>query len=148
MFLGQLLGAESAYRRLFVPLPGRAITNGSMWTDTVTIDENIGAMRNRSTYILASTLTGDTAINGRRLLVINSDVTGSTTIAGTSQGVEIRQDLSTSASVVSLWDPAANVLFERTETGSATGSMSLPAMGMTGVPVSTKSTSVVRLRGN
>lgn len=144
----QLLGAESAYRRLFVPLPGRAITVGSMWTDTVTIDENIGSMRNRSTYVIASTLTGDTAVDGRRLLVINSDVTTSTTIAGTSQGVEIRQNLSSSASVVSLWDPDASILFERTETASASGSMDLPAMGMTGLPVSTQSTSVVRLRRN
>jgi hypothetical protein len=143
----QIFGAESSYRRLFVRLPARAVQPGEMWTDTVSTTEDIGAMTSESTQIVTSTLTGDTLVAGRRLQVITSDITGTTRVAGVNQGMEIRQLLNGSSSAVTLWDPARGAIVERIETGTAQGSMELPSMGMTGLPIQMNSTSVMRLQG-
>jgi hypothetical protein len=87
----QIFGAESSYRRLFVRLPARVVQPGEMWTDTISTTEDVGGMTSEITQIVTSTLTGDTLVDGRRLRVITSDITGTTRIAGMNQGMEIRQ---------------------------------------------------------
>jgi hypothetical protein len=142
----QVLGAESSYRRFFVRLPGVVVQPGEMWTDTVSLTEDISGMRTESSQIITSTLLGDTIVDGRRLQVITSDISGTTTIAGMNQGFEIRQFINNASTASTLWDPARRALFERVETGTSRGSMELPAMGMTGIPIQMSSTAVLRLR--
>jgi hypothetical protein len=142
----QVLGAESSYRRFFVRLPGTVVQPGEMWTDTVSLTEDISGMKTESSQIITSTLVGDTLVDGRPLQVITSDISGTTTIAGMSQGFEIRQYINGASTAITLWDPARRVVFERVETGTSQGSMELPAMGMTGIPIQMSSTAVLRLR--
>lgn len=142
----QVLGSEGAFRRLFVRLPGRAVAPGTTWTDTVTVSENIGEMNSSSTSIVTSTLAGDTIVGGRTMLVIRSDIEGTTRIAGQTQGFEVRQQFQGTSTAVTLWDPDRRAVVERVETGSAAGTMELPAMGMAGIPLTMGSSSTMRLR--
>jgi hypothetical protein len=142
----QVLGAESSYHRFFVRLPATVVQPGDMWTDTVSIAEDIGGMSSESSHIVTSTLVGDTLVDGRRLQVITSDIAGTTTIAGMTQGMEIRQFINNASTATTLWDPARRAVWERVETGTSQGSMELPAMGMSGIPIQMSSTAVLRLR--
>lgn len=144
----QILGSETAYSQMFVRLPGRAAQPGEMWTDTITTTEDAGQMTTEMTRIVTSTLVGDTTVSGRRLQLISSDIRGTTRISGMNQGMEIRQYLNGAFTATTLWDPARNAVVERVENGSAEGTMELPGMGMTGMPVRMSSKSVLRLQSN
>jgi hypothetical protein len=63
-----------------------------------------------------------------------------------AQGFEIRQHINGTSTATTLWDPVRRVVFERIENGTSQGSMELPAMGMTGIPIRMSSTAVLRLR--
>jgi hypothetical protein len=141
----QVLGTESTLKRLFQPVPGRAVTPGTTWTDTVsTVDENAG-LRASTTSIIRSTLTGDTTIAGRSLRVIRVESDVSTQVAGSTQGFEIRQDLTGTSRGTAMWDPQLGALAQRTEIVSLSGTMAMPAMGMTGIPVSYESRQAMHL---
>lgn len=144
----QVFGSEGAYRRLFIRLPGRVVQTGAVWTDTVSLSEDVGPMVNETTQVITSTLAGDTVVNGVRLQIINSEISGTTRISGSNQGFEFRQILNGASTAVTLWDPVRRTIVERTETTNAQGSMEMPAMGMTGLPVRMTSTAIIRLQQN
>lgn len=144
--LAQALGSESYVRRMFVRLPGRAVTAGARWVDTVSLSEETAGMSTTGTTVLTSTLRGDTMVAGVRLLVIDSEAAIAQQVSGSNQGVEVRQTLTGTSTAVVLWDPALGALVARTETGTLSGSMELPAMGVSGLPVNIRQTQVIRLR--
>lgn len=144
--LAQVLGSESYARRMFLRLPGRAVSAGARWVDTVSLNEEAAGMSTSGTSIFASTLRGDTVIAGLRLLVIDSDATTSQQLSGSPEGVEVRQMLAGTSKIVTLWDAARGAMFERTETGTLSGAMELPAMGVSGMPVNVRQTQIIRLR--
>ena len=142
----QVLGTESTLKRLFQPLPGETVAAGAMWTDTVsTVDDNSGLTAS-TTSIISSTLVGDTMVAGRRLQVIRSESSITTEIAGSTQGFEIRQSLSGTSRGTSLWDASLGALVERQEIVSLAGTMAMPGMGMSGIPVSFESRQAMRLQ--
>ena len=144
--LSQIVTPEGLYRSLFIPLPGTDAMRGATWTDTVRIDEAPQGMSAQTVSIVRSRWERDTVVAGRTLAVIVSDVENTVDLAGTTQGVEIRQRLRGTARRVSLWDPVAAVLVERIENGQASGTTDLPGMNITGIPVSAESHSSLRLR--
>jgi len=144
--LQQVLGSESYVHRMFVRLPGRAVTPGTSWTDTVSISEPTAGMSTSVRTVVTSTLRGDTMVAGARLLVIDSKLATQQKVSGTNQGVEIQQTITGNTTAVTLWDPARGVLVERRESGALTGSMDLPAMGMSGLPLNVRQSQIVRLR--
>jgi hypothetical protein len=144
--LAQVLGSDTYVHRMFVRLPGRAVTPGTSWVDTVSISEETAGMNTTVRSIITSTLRGDTTVAGARLLVIDSKVESTQQVAGSNQGVEVRQNISGTTTAVALWDPARGALVERTEQGVLTGTMELPAMGMSGLPVNVRQSQAIRLR--
>jgi hypothetical protein len=142
----QVLGTESTLKRLFQPLPGEMVATGTTWTDTVsTVDDNSGLTAS-TTSIISSTLAGDTMVAGRRLQIIRSESSITTEVAGSTQGFEIRQNLSGTSRGTSLWDPSLGALAERQEIVSLTGTMAMPGRGMSGIPVSLESRQAMRLQ--
>jgi hypothetical protein len=131
---------------MFVRLPGRAVPSGTSWTDTVSINEETAGMSTAVRSIVISTLRGDTTVAGARLLVIDSNIDATQQVSGNNQGVEVRQNIAGTSNAVTLWDPARGVLVERREEGVLTGTMELPAMGMSGLPVNVRQSQVIRLR--
>jgi len=144
--LAQVLGSETYVHRMFVRLPGRAVPPGTSWVDTVTISEETAGMNTSVRSVVTSTLRGDTTVAGTRLLVIDSQVESTQQVAGNNQGVEVHQTIAGTTTAVTLWDPAGGVLVERTERGALTGTMELPAMGMSGLPVNVQQSQTIRLR--
>ncbi|MCI0432077.1 MAG: hypothetical protein L0271_00310 [Gemmatimonadetes bacterium] len=131
----QILGPQSAYKRLFIPLPGRVVANGAGWVDTIQVSDDAGGMSSTTTLVVTSVLHGDTTVDGRRLRVIRSDAEVTTRVAGTNQGVELRQNLNGTSTGLSLWDPALNGIVLHDESTTMTGTMELPAMNLSGIPV-------------
>lgn len=132
----EVSGPESLVRPLFVHLPGREVRPGARWVDTVTTIEEGPETTSRGRSIITSTLRGDTAVAGDRLLVITTESETLIELTGTSGGVEIRQRLTGSTHGRVLWDPRRHLLIERHEEGRLTGTLELPGMGADGLPVS------------
>lgn len=144
--LAQVLGSETYVQRMFVRLPGRVVPPGTSWTDTVSVNEETAGMSTAVRSVVTSTLRGDTTVAGARLLVIDSKIDATQQVSGMNQGVEVHQNIAGTMNAVTLWDPARGVLVERREEGVLTGTMELPAMGMSGLPVNVRQMQVIRLR--
>lgn len=143
--LAQVTAPTNLYRVLFPMLPARAAEVGAMWTDTVHISETQTGMTSRTTQIIQSTWARDTVMGGRTLMVIESLSTTQIEISGLNQGVEVEQALSGTSSGFSLWDPQARQLVERHVVGTASGSASLPGLGMSDIAVTARTGQHVRM---
>lgn len=130
----QLMG-EDRFRDFFPRLPGRAVQPGQTWVDTVTAESEteVGTTTNRS--IITSTFRGDTTVNGRTLWVVDAVKDVSVELVGETQGMEIRQELAGSATETIWWDPVRRLMLSSVSTGTMSGSLSMPAAGMTDIPV-------------
>jgi hypothetical protein len=144
--LSQVAGSQSLYRRYFMPLPARVVERGETWTDTVRIREDNDGLVSTTMSIVRSTWTRDTVVAGRALRVIDSEIENDVHVQGTTQGIEIVQQLNGTSTAMTLWDPAWHAIVQRRETGTAAGSTDLPAMGISGMPVSMRTTATLSLR--
>jgi hypothetical protein len=140
--LRQVLGSESMYQRLFTRLPGRAVAPGDAWVDTLSVTDEAEGLTTSNIVILRSTLAGDTTVGGRSFRLIRSEGTTETNVAGNAGGFEIRQTLTGTIAATSLWDAARGILVQRLESTAANGTMDMPAMNMTGIPVSARGQAV------
>jgi hypothetical protein len=134
------------YRRFTIRLPAGAVQRGASWTDTVSSTEETGGIRSTVHDIIAATWARDTVVAGRTLHVITHATRRTLEVAGTSEGVQIAQKLAGTAAGYSLWDAQRNLLFERFEATDLSGTFDLPAMGLSGLPVTAKGEGRVTLR--
>jgi hypothetical protein len=134
------------FRRFTIRLPAGPVQAGSVWTDTVSASEDVAGMRSTLRDVVTATWTRDTLVAGRTLNVITHSTRRSLDVAGASEGVEIAQKLSGTASGHSLWDRQRNLVVEHFETTDLSGTFDLPAMGLTGLPVTFKGSSRITLR--
>ena len=131
-----IAGPESLVRPFFALLPGRASEPGAVWIDTVSTTERTGDTTARWRSVVRSTLTGDTVVGERWLLVIHTESATTMEREGSSGGVEVIQRLAGTTRGTILWDPVAALLVARTEGGRLEGTLALPATGFSGLPVS------------
>jgi hypothetical protein len=96
--------------------------------------------------VVTSTWARDTTVAGRTLNVITHSTLRRLDVAGTSEGVEIAQKLSGTSTGYTLWDAQRNVVVERYETTSLSGTFDLPAMGLKGLPVTAQGSGRLTLR--
>jgi hypothetical protein len=134
------------YRRFTIRLPAGPVQRGASWTDTVSSTEETGGIRSTVHDIVAATWARDTVVAGRTLHLITHATRRTLEVAGTSEGVQIAQKLAGTASGYSLWDAQRNLLFERFEATDLSGTFDLPAMGLSGLPVTAKGAGRVTLR--
>jgi hypothetical protein len=133
--LSRISGGPSFVRHLFVSLPGRAVVPGTVWTDTLTLTEEDEGVRSTTRAIVTSVLQGDTAIDGHTVHVIASSIAMSIEVSGVVDDLEVVQHLTGTSTAQTLWDDVRSLLVQREEHGTASGTMDLPALGVTGVPV-------------
>lgn len=136
----------SMFRRFTVRLPGARVQRGAAWVDTVSTNEETGGTRAYVRDIITSTWARDTVVNARTLNVITHSIQRRLEISGTSEGVEIAQKLTGTALGHTLWDAQRNIVVERLETTDLSGTFDLPAMGLTGLPVTASGSGRITLR--
>lgn len=141
-----IAGPSSMVRPLFVALPGRAVEVGARWVDTVTIVDEGGGTRSEARSIITYVLEGDTVVTGRRLLRIRTTSMDSVQVEGVSGGVDFEERLTGITSGTVLWDPAAQLLVERVETGGLSGRLDLPGTTAPSMAVSARLSRAVSLR--
>lgn len=136
----------SFFRRFFARLPAGRVLPGSTWIDTLTVTEDVAGTKVDATDVVTSTFARDTVINGRTLALITTDTQRRVDASGTSQGVEVVQHLTGTATGKTLWDPERNLAVERTESSQLSGTFNLPQMGVTGLPVTASGSSRIVLQ--
>lgn len=127
--LADITGPETLVRSLFVLLPGRPVAAGATWVDTVRVVEESRDARSVTTSIVTSRLVGDTVVDARRLLQIRTESELGIELTGVAGGVALEQVLTGTGTGQVLWDEGAHLVFERRETGSLAGTMTLPELG-------------------
>jgi hypothetical protein len=137
---------SSFFRRFVVRFPARPITMGATWTDTITASETSAGINSTVTDIVTSTWARDTTVNGNTLHLITHATQRTLDIRGSAEGVEIAQKLSGTATGHTLWDARRSVVVEKLENTELSGTFDLPAMGLSGLPVSAKGTGRLTLR--
>jgi hypothetical protein len=143
----QQVGMSAAFfRRFIIRLPAGRVQRGAVWTDTIANSEDAAGMKSSVSDIVTSTWARDTTIAGRTLNVITHSTQRRLEVAGSSEGVQIVQKLSGTATGYTLWDAQRNLVVERSETTSLSGTFDLPAMGLTGLPVTAQGTGRLSLR--
>lgn len=144
----QVAGSESPFRRFFVPLPSEPVRPGAVWVDTLTTNESVEGVNTTTINVITATYARDTTIAGRRMNYISYTAARTVNARGTTQGVEIAQKLDGNATGYFIWDPAQNTLYERDESISMTGGFDLPALGLTGLPITARGRARVQLKAN
>jgi len=145
---GQLASPQSLAYEFFPILPGRAVSPGESWIDTLSYQLQTDQGDTDATTVMTYTLQGDTVVDGVTLLRITlsgrADLTGS----GSQEGMEVLQVLSGSVEGTVLWDPARALdvsgFFQR----DMDGTVEVPAAGMPPMPMTLTGRSHVRLQGS
>jgi hypothetical protein len=132
-------GPASMARVLFIRLPGRMVEPGATWIDTVRVAEESEGLSSMFEAVVTSTWAGDTAVAGRTLRVIRTRGVVTLDVQGVTQGIEVRQRLTGESNGTALWDAERRLLVAREEDGVLNGTMELPAMGMRGIAVRSRS---------
>lgn len=131
----QVTGAEALVRNFFVRVPGRPVRAGDAWTDTIHNRDAGPGITTDSRSILTATAAGDTTVGGRTLLLVRTRYENTVHVSGNSGGTEIAQHLQGVTTGLFLWDAQRHLLAERTEHGRMDGTLDLPDMNVTGLPV-------------
>lgn len=136
----------SFFRRFTLRLPSTPVARGASWTDTINTSEESAGIRSSVNDVVRATWARDTTVNGNMVHVITHTTQRTLNVTGTSEGVEIAQKLSGSASGYTLWDAQRSVVVERYENTELSGTFDLPAMGLSGLPVTAKGSGRITLR--
>ncbi len=145
MELIRVAGGGSFFQHFFVRLPGGATETGATWTDTLTLNDDGAGVRSRTRVVVTSTFVGDTTIDAMVLRVIGSRLSINVDVQGVVDGVQVSQRLIGTGDATTLWDDARDLLVAREETGVASGTMDMPTIGMSSVPVQARYRRVIRL---
>ena len=144
--LGRVTSVEGLIRPLFVRLPGRAVDVGDRWTDTIEAVDEVAGTVSRARSVVVSTLTGDTVVDGARLLVIDTRASNRVELRGTAGGVEVEESLEGTTRGRTLWDPRRALVVDRAEEGDLEGTLSMPETGVSPIPVPVRVQRSVTLR--
>ena len=126
---------QSLPYELFPRLPGRVISPGGSWVDTVTWNSGPDEGPLASSTVYTYTLAGDTTVAGSVLLKI--DVAGETSLEGSMEtgGLHIEQSLSGTTSGFYLWDAEAGLLHSAELNRELEGSLRVPSMNIPAMPI-------------
>jgi len=117
---GQLVPPQQIAHSFFPGLPGRAVSVGDSWPDTIAYESEAGGGQ---TSVLEYTVVGDTLVDGRSLLSIAFRGTAEMTQALSMQGTEISQATSLVIEGRVLWDLQRGIMFERVSNATGTGTV-------------------------
>ena len=111
----------------FPRLPGRGVSPGASWTDTIRAEGPQGEGSISMTSVLTYTIAGDTLVDGRSLLRIDLAGTTDQTASGIIAGMDFSQTASGTTSGWVLWDVARGLMAESYNETDANGTMDVAA---------------------
>ncbi len=126
---------------LFPRLPGRSITAGESWTDTVVVEAQTQAGAVTSTSVLTYTAVGDTVIAGRSLLLVRFSGSSEQAMRGMMGGFDMSQDLSGTSEGRFAWDRHRSLLYSSASRSDMTGTLEVSAAPL---PLSVRIRSLAR----
>lgn len=119
----QAVSPQSMAASFFPRLPGRAVTAGEMWTDTVTLDIDENAGSTEGTTIYEFTAVGDTVVDGATYLKVAFTSDDDRRQETVQDGARITQDVGGNGSGWYLWDSGRNLVVEQFLQARLRGSM-------------------------
>ena len=111
----------------FPRLPGRAVSVGESWTDTIRFDGPSGPGDVKGTTVVTYTAAGDTVVDGRSLLRIDVEGTTEQVSTGIIAGMDFSQTVSGDLSGWYLWDTRRGLMAGAYQEADLRGSMEVPA---------------------
>lgn len=141
----QMFSGIALAHGFFPGLPGRAVSTGDQWVDTVSYEGETDMGVRSETSVLTYTVRGDTVIAGRPLLVLDMAGTVASEFDINVQGMSVTQasDLEVEGHV--LWDYQASVMFESRRAASGQGSVRIP-LAPAPLPIRIESSESARLQ--
>jgi hypothetical protein len=111
----------------FPRLPGRGVSPGATWTDTISAEGPQGEGQVSVTLIANYTVVGDTTVGGRSMVRIDVDATTEQSASGVVTGMDFSQSASGTASGWVLWDMARGIPAESYTETEMRGTMDVSA---------------------
>lgn len=146
MEASQLVSGLALSHTFFPGLPGRSVSVGDMWVDTVSYQGTEGAGDRSETSVFRYTVVGDTVVSGRGLLKIALDGTSELTATLDVQGMSVSQRSEVEVEGYVLWDAGAGLMVERRSVATGSGTASVPiAPGP--IPIRVRASQTIRLQG-
>lgn len=138
----QFVGGAGIAHAFFPALPGRPVTPGDAWTDTLEYSDG-GAAGTRVRAVVGYAVAGDTMVEGTRHLLVRTRGTTEQTTSGEISDVEFSQSVSGTTEGWFLWNPAAGTLGELESRSELSGTMTL---GIVPTPMEVEVRGLVRVR--
>lgn len=146
MEASQMVSGLALSHNFFPGLPGRSVSTGDVWTDTVSYAGEEGAGDRSETAVFRYTVVGDTVVAGRTLTKIDVDGTSESAATVAVQGMSVGQRSEVTIRGHVLWDATAGLMVERRSEASGSGTASVPiAPGP--IPIQVRSVQTIRLQG-
>jgi hypothetical protein len=111
----------------FPRLPGRGVSAGESWTDTIRAEGAQGEGSISSVFVVTYSAAGDTVIDGRSLVRITLQGTTDQTASGLIAGMDFSQTATGNMSGWILWDMRRGLMVESYTDSEARGSMDVSA---------------------
>lgn len=112
----------------FPGLPGRAVSPGDTWVDSVSYAEQGDTGDSSQSTVTTYTAVGDTLVAGRALLRISFEGRQEMRQAMTLQGLEVTQATTLTVQGRALWDLQSGLMVERESHSMGTGTVRLAVM--------------------
>lgn len=114
-----------------IRLPGRELSLGQTWTDTLSFSPEVEGMTMNITAVIDGTYESDSVVDGRTLNVlrITSELTSKST--GNVQGMDVTQDMKSTTHELVLWDSALHSVVFRDGVSRTNMDMFMPLNAMT-----------------
>jgi hypothetical protein len=129
----------------FPGLPGRAVSPGDSWVDTVAFAEDGDSGEQSQRFVTTYTLVGEAVVEGRSLVEITFEGTAELRQTMSMQGAAVEQETQMTVEGRVLWDMQRGLMFERESVSRGTGTVRVAAMPMP-LPTQVESRSRARLR--
>lgn len=132
--LADALTSRMALARL-VGLPGRALSVGESWVDTVRLSpedpQPLAGFELEMLVAIRGTYAGDTVAGGRTLNVLRIVTEMTAKGSGTVQGMEVTQDMTTTTEATVLWDSELHVPLRSDAVAQSVVESTVPGVGVT-----------------
>lgn len=122
----QMFSGATVAHGFFPGLPGRSVKRGDVWVDTVSFDAGTDSRVHSEMSVLTYAVAGDTVINGRALLVLNTAGTRKSQFDMNMQGMSVTQSSDVRIEGYVLWDYDESVMFESRRSITGEGTVSIP----------------------
>jgi hypothetical protein len=119
---------QAASASVLLLLPGREVSIGESWTDTLTQSGTLSGLDIAATSIVRGTYAGDTTVAGRQYNVLRYTTATEMKASGTTQGMDVEQSMTGERAETVLWDSSRRTLFMRRHTTSMDMTMELGNM--------------------